>query len=521
MRTQFIGKTFWITLGALIASFLIGFFALHTPVSAVLAALIGLITLVLALWKLEIGLLIAFAELFAFSHGHIFSAEIAGFSISLRMAIFVAMMIACTVFYIRKRPISLKDRRLHPYYFLFAAIALGVVIGILQNNRMDMIDDANGFLYALYIFPMLSVKWTAELKRKLLQVFAASVKFLVLSTLFFLYFFSHLGEFAQRDLYVYIRDIRLAEVTRIVGDINRIFMPGQIFAVIFLLILITACFYLWKSKREQNAIAIGIMGTLAVVVASMSRSFWIGLIVGFAAVIAVIMKIRRPSLKNMVTKTGAWFLMLIGSVGILWIVLAIPIPHATDVFNFTSILERRVDEDVAVTSRWKLLPAMSEEIYASPIIGSGFGKIVAFETDDPRVREIYPDGKWRTYRFEWGWHDLWLKMGIFGPIALIWIGIATGAGLIRGFKKDNAWLTIGLFSGLVLLYATHIFSPYLNHPLGLGYLIFLIPFLHSASKRAGSFVHIKEIIENKNIAQQPSAAIPTFKIENVVQASEE
>jgi hypothetical protein len=30
-----------------------------------------------------------------------------------------------------------------------------------------------------------------------------------------------------------------------------------------------------------------------------------------------------------------------------------------------------------------------------------------------------------------------------------------------------------------MLYVTHIFSPYLNHPLGLGFLLFIVPFIDS------------------------------------------
>jgi hypothetical protein len=38
-------------------------------------------------------------------------------------------------------------------------------------------------------------------------------------------------------------------------------------------------------------------------------------------------------------------------------------------------------------------------------------------------------------------------------------------------------VSVSLFAGLITLYVTHVFSPYLNHPIGLGYLLFLLPFL--------------------------------------------
>ena len=42
------------------------------------------------IWKLELGILIAFAELFANSHGHLMSVQIGLLDFSSRMAVFLA-----------------------------------------------------------------------------------------------------------------------------------------------------------------------------------------------------------------------------------------------------------------------------------------------------------------------------------------------------------------------------------------------------------------------------------------------
>ena len=122
---------------------------------------------------------------------------------------------------------------------------------------------------------------------------------------------------------------------------------------------------------------------------------------------------------------------------------------------------------------------MLEEIWQAPIIGSGFGETVTFISDDPRLRAVNPSGEVTTYRFEWGYHDLWLKMGILGLLGFGWLLVTVvSVSLKSALRRDqHFWIVVGLASGVVMFYATHIFSPYLNHPIGLGFLIFVLPFL--------------------------------------------
>ncbi|MEK7105616.1 MAG: O-antigen ligase family protein [Patescibacteria group bacterium] len=503
MKEQFFGKTFWLTMGALVATYVLTYFVQHTGVEPVALLVIALITLAATLHKLENGLFIAFAELIATSHGHLLNAG----PISIRMAIFGAVMLGWGVHILRGRRLNLGQPLLRPYYLLLLAVVLGFLIGWQSNIHHDVIDDGNGYFYVLYIFPVLTVAWDALKRRTLVQVFASASTFISLLTLVILYLFTHTSEPTQRILYKFFRDARVAELTRVVDDIFRIFLQAQFFDVVFVLILASAAFWFWRNRRDQNIIAGGIILTLSTLIISLSRSFWIGIIAGGVALAVCVMIIRRPSFKEIAVKKLAGVVMVATSVALLWIVLAFPFPAGGNVSGFGDLLSDRTlqGDDVAITSRWKLLPAMTQSISESPILGKGFGTVVAFESDDPFVRERFPDGMWRTYAFEWGWLDTWLKMGMLGLIAILWLGIMTAKGLGRGFKGEHGWLTIGFFAGLVALYATHTFSPYLNHPIGLGYLIFLTPFLTPSSKKApkGAMVHIKEVIA----AKAPSASV--------------
>jgi hypothetical protein len=148
---------------------------------------------------------------------------------------------------------------------------------------------------------------------------------------------------------------------------------------------------------------------------------------------------------------------------------------------------------------------MLEEMHAHPSLGSGFGKELAFVSDDPRAREIYSDGKWRTYKFEWGWIDLWVKMGAMGFFSFVIIFIAYDK-LLRESGELPFWLVCALRALLLALVVTNFFSPYLNHPLGLGILLFVTLFLEQEKKTERPII---ERIQNKLPTAKLASQTPT------------
>ena len=119
---------------------------------------------------------------------------------------------------------------------------------------------------------------------------------------------------------------------------------------------------------------------------------------------------------------------------------------------------------------------MLEALKQEPILGHGFGKEIAFISDDLRVRAASPDGLRYTYTVEWGWLEIPVKMGILGLAAFGWIFLSTFQSLKRYLRTPQSWIALAFIPALIMLYATHTLSPYLNHPIGLGFLLFLIPF---------------------------------------------
>ena len=121
---------------------------------------------------------------------------------------------------------------------------------------------------------------------------------------------------------------------------------------------------------------------------------------------------------------------------------------------------------------------MGGEIIKNPIIGYGFGKTLTYTTQDPRILEQNPSGEYTTYAFEWGYLEILLKVGVLGlAIYLSFLGyiVYIGWRAIHVMQRENngmaySWM-VGLWLGLVCIMITHFFTPYLNHPLGIAYIV--------------------------------------------------
>lgn len=505
VTNQFFGKPFWTTLALLAGTFVVALLVFSTPALAALAlAFAGLATLVVSWKRPELGIMIAFAELFANSHGHLISYSIGGFSLSLRMVIFAAVMLAWVAAVATKRArLAINDWRFAIFVPLFASVALGFAVGFGQNETLKAFKDGNAYLYLAYLLPILSVEWDAAKKRLLLQVFAASATWVVVLTLGLLYVFTHFPEWMLGHAYKFIRDTRTGELTKMAGNIFRIFLQAQL-SVVFALYVV-APFLLLRSvaRRAWWQITLIFTALISVVLISLSRSFWIGIIAGDVALLALVWIDAWPGLRAMSRAVGSVALATVFAALLLVGIVLFPLPYRVGrVGDLTDLFSERTTDlsDVAISSRWNLLPPLMDEIKSAPLLGAGFGEEVTFKTDDPRARAINPDGTWTTYALEWGWLELWLKMGILGPIAFIALFVGMVRGLWPYLKGGQSWIGIAFVSSLVMLYATHVFSPYLNHPLGLGMLLLFVPFLKQKPPTVGSKVSVLDRLSPRPVS---------------------
>lgn len=476
MREQFFGTTFWMSLGGLAAAFIASFFAYQFELGLPMLALVLLMTATLAAKHPTLGLFAVFLELFSNPHGHLFFYDGWTMPVSLRMAIFTGFFIGWSAYFLRtKTTPRFAAQSFLPLTILALAILIGFFTGLASQPFLDVFKDGNAYFYLLYALPILTTSWTSQHKHHLLQILAAGAVWNALMTLGILYLFTHFDETLLRSSYVFLRDIRLAEITNLGNGVYRVFIQSQFFTFVFGALLLAFSAYNTNRRIVTSLVALG--SVLAVLLLSFSRSFWIGTVI---ATVVLLILLIRARLGGHAWKLLASTTLLSGVFAVLLILAVALFPLPTQRIgggDLADALRRRSTSDVAVSSRWELLDPMWNAIEEQPLFGNGFGTRVSFVTDDLRVRELRPDGVWSTYAMEWGWLELWLKMGILGPIGFLILFAALFKSFLLTQKTDHAWVGSGLMAGLTFLFVIHAFSPYLNHPIGLGFILFCFCFL--------------------------------------------
>lgn len=476
-------RNLFIYLGIFIVIEIFSFLALTMPVlNQILFGLLVLFCLGLSFYKLEYGLLMVLAELFIGSMGHLFVLPLSGLQLTIRMALWAAVIMAFSAKFIsrlikegRRSPylLSLKNFEHKNYFYLFALfIIIGIINAYFRGNSLNLIfSDFNAWLYWLLIMPAIVVYAKKDGQEKeektawknLQEIFLAGAIWLSLKTLFLLFVFTHNLGFAP-DIYIWLRKTLVGEMTPTLSGWPRVFIQGQIYSgIAFLLAMFISL------KRYKNIINFSLAALFSsAVLISFSRSFWVGLLV---AVVFSLFIIWRFYSWRKALSAALWFFasFAVGFV-LIYLVAIFPYP-APGSFNADFINRVSNGNEAALASRWSLLPVLMEEIKKEPFLGQGYGATITYFSRDPRVLEKNPSGEYTTYAFEWGYLDLWLKIGLFGLLAyLLIIFQLIKKALIYGYK-NKAWLLLGLSSGMIFLAATNFFTPYLNHPLGIGILL--------------------------------------------------
>lgn len=438
--------------------------------------------------KIEFVVYIPLLELFVGSHGHLMDLNIYGFTISLRIAIFIIAFISGIIYFIKKRKIDfLKSSYFTLFLIYLSMLILGIILALLNNRGLiNIFFDLNGYLFILILPIFYQIIRTKKLLKNLIYMFFAASLFFSLKTIITFYIFSHhFKGFDLITLYKWLRDSRIGEITRVNENFYRIFFQSQIYILISF--IINFCILVFKKhiidKKDKIFLMILTILNLSVIIISFSRSFWIGLSVSLFALLIWLIVSRAKFKKIIFT-----YLKFIGitSISVLFIFLLVKIPY-TDV-KLDDLLNKRLREsESASNSRLELLPHMIQGIKSKPILGNGLAYEITYLSQDPRNRnEKNPDGAVTTYSFEWGWLSLWLKFGILGLgiyIYLILKIIIDSVKLsLKDQKKTKSILIIALALSLIAVSATHIFSPYLDHPLGLGFIIISISVLDKIKK---------------------------------------
>jgi hypothetical protein len=444
---------------------------------------IAILVLVLSLYRLEYGLFVLLTELLIGSFGYLLYFETGGLKISIRIALWLIIMSVWlakeTIKFIKTKKIELDFfRSSYLFYFLalFIFIVFGMINGFLKNNSLNNIFfDSNNWLYFSLIFPVFSVLKNDDNIKTVKQIFLVSISWLSIKTIILAYIFSHSFNFFILDLYLWVRRSGVGEITQVIPGFSRIFMQSHIFILMGFFILL---FYLLKNLKEkpatlnkENFALIGFSTLLlSTIIISFSRSFWLGLVTGAIFILLIVITKLKIGFKKFIVFNSIIALTIILSLILTLLIIKFPYPKPAGNFDAANLLSERatqITNEAGASSRWQLLPELWQKIKLGPILGRGFGATVTYKSNDPRVLATNYGGEYTTYAFEWGWFDIWLKLGILGLLGYLILLTK----IIFDSLKINSYLSLSLATGLILILSVNMFSPYANHPLGIGYLI--------------------------------------------------
>jgi O-antigen ligase len=460
---------------------LLSFLAYFYPgIQLYLLAFSLLAVFTLSVRSLEAGLLFALVELVIGSKGHLFSAEIFGLPISLRLMIWAALLLASLVYFYRQGFLNTWYTKIKVYKFLpwlgvlVIFIVAASIRGLLLASSWSLVlVDVNAWFYLALIIPLL-LAYTPGDKNQASRVkkyFLLAVLWLSFKTLFLLFVFSH--NFAiVPDIYLWVRRSGIGEITAMSSGWFRIFIQSQIYLPIALFLVLFPAVKAKIGNRTQLFRLVSLLAIfLAVIIVSMSRSFWLAL--GISGLIAAIFSWRLTW--SLYIKALAYILVssLLAAI-MIFVIIKFPLPGNGSDISFNALSERLEvnTNEAALASRWALLPNLWQEIKKKPVLGQGFGASVSYYSQDPRVLTNNPDGWYTTYAFEWAYLDTWLKIGILGTITFIGWLIYLIISLWRYSLSKKSELYFALAASLLFLMIVNIFTPYLNHPLGLSFLLF-------------------------------------------------
>ncbi len=420
----------------------------------------------------------------------------------------------------------------------FAVVIIWAFIwGLIRGNGFSNVFlDFNNWLYFLIILPVFGVlkKYnhpgssklpeglaTPPLKggdsknvffKNIISILSAAVIIIFLKTFFLFYLFTHGFADIGSEIYRLVRDTRIGEITLMGGGLYRIFIQSQIYSLLlFCILFFKGCHPerseaesrdpVDKNKKENNqklpiTYYLLLITSLTTIILSLSRSFWLGLTVSLIIYFFYTLHIIHYTLLFFFKSFSKLLIVVIMSLCL--IVATLYLPPKKD-YDLSVLISKRgiSSSEPASSSRISQLKPLLLAISQHPIIGSGFGTTVTYKSTDPRAiqESLNNSGLIKTYAFEWGYLDMMLKFGALGLFAYLYLIYLIMKRLLNfqfpisnfqtncKFKIQNQKLVnhnslfiihYSLFFALLALLIVNIFSPYLNHPLGIGFLILML-----------------------------------------------
>lgn len=447
----------------------------------------------ISLRNLSLGITLLVVELIIGSFGHSLLFVWDDFTLALRVLLFIAALTLLIWRLVTNRTLVIFESKKLSWWYLacLAALGWGSLIALTSGRSLaDFFLDLNNYLYLL-LFP-LYIEATVDIKvlywwRYLIL---PALGWLTFKTIITLYLFSHLDTFTLLPYYQWWRQTGFGEITYAGGNFFRIFSQSQLYAC---LASVVGLAYLWFKRNNLTTwyktlpVYFFIWFNLVVLLASLSRSFWLGSVMAIVLMLVPALIYQRVSANNLLRYLSTSFILIISALGFVLFVTRInwPLPPLGEAN--AKIFSERLTNEPAGQSRLKLLGPLWQEIARHPVVGSGLGAAVTYYSADPRIVKSTAGGSGlvTTYAFEWGYLDMWLKFGLIGLVGILGFFIVILWPAFKYWWQESS--TAGILAIAILaLLIVNLTTPYLNHPLGLGVIMVIAAYLFHQERQLKS-----------------------------------
>ncbi|MGB3159725.1 MAG: hypothetical protein WBA84_00610 [Carnobacterium sp.] len=329
------------------------------------------------------------------------------------------------------------------FFIIFIAIAHGIFSGYELSN---VIKSSQGYFYLLMYFPMSLLINNKKKSKKVYWLFINCSVILAIITfvIFLLFYLNHSLYYVFTPI---LDDLNYGYIS-LRGGLPAVFLKSSpLIAVSFILLLIQ---YI-NLKTEKNYINIlKLIVLLFGIVSTMSMGLWIATLIG------VLLTINLSK--------GKYKLL-----GLILVILLMGVSYYFLSDYITTTIGARLSSNdssfiIKYDQFFRLIKTWSKGL----VFGNGFGIEITFMTEL---------GSRAMINFELFWLQLLVNMGLIGFFVYIRLFIKSFYYTFKMRKKLNFEDSIQLKSlniGLIVLIVISSVNPFLNNPIGIGYLIIVL-----------------------------------------------
>lgn len=334
-----------------------------------------------------------------------------------------------------------------PVILFFCFYVISIMNGLLRGYPFsDVILSSQGYLYLLMFFPFSLLINTSEKAKVIIEIFNKASILLALLTIGIFFAFS-----LQPSLYSVLNPILLnleyGHLSVRYGLPSVFLKTSPYMAIAFIHEL-----YAYVSlKSNRNTLAVVRMLILVIAcLMTMTMGIWLSLVFG---VLLVILFSRGSKKITAITLT---------------VIVAVFTFSIFSDFISETIFNRFSRTDKSFIIKFNQLTSLISVWLESFLLGKGFGVRLLFKSE-VATREMV--------KFELFWLELLVNMGLLGFISYIHIIIKN---LFVGLKTSKfssvecAIKVKSLMIGVLMLTVVSSVNPFLNNPIGIGYLIIAI-----------------------------------------------